>query len=96
MKFDKIKYDNDYAKNNYDRIILNVPKGEKNKIKEHAKIRGYEDMTKYIKSLIYQDMGGGWRISKKLFIIYLQPSISKCVTVKGDRHAPRNTILPPT
>ena len=27
--FDKQKYDNDYAKQNYDRCIFNVPKGQK-------------------------------------------------------------------
>lgn len=89
------KYKNDYNRENYDQFLVTVKRGEKEKIRNHGISKGYKSLNEYIKSLIYQDMGG-WRISKKLFIIYLQPSISKCVTVKGDRHAPRNTILPPT
>lgn len=59
MKFNKVKYDNEYAKNNYDRIALNVAKGDKEKIKKHAIRKGYENITEYIKALIYQDMNGG-------------------------------------
>lgn len=59
MKFKKTEYDNKYQKDHYDRIILNVSKGEKEKIKETAINKGYGDMTKYIKALIYQDMNGG-------------------------------------
>ena len=97
-KFNQIKYQNKYNKENYERINLNFKIGEKEIFKAQARKRGYKDkeFSKYVRDLIYQDMRGEWRISKKLFIIYLQPSISKCVTVKGDRHAPRNTILPPT
>lgn len=59
MGFNKVKYDNEYAKNNYDRIALNVAKGDREKIKKHAITKGYESITEYIKALIYQDMNGG-------------------------------------
>lgn len=59
MTFKKVEYDNKYQKENYDRIALNVNKGEKEKIKEYAKSKGYNGITEYIKSLIKQDMNGG-------------------------------------
>lgn len=82
MKFNKVKYDNEYAKNNYDRIALNVAKGDKEKIKKHAIRKGYENITEYIKALIYQDMNGGVLKEKNssLCVIYPQPRFSKCVS----------------
>ncbi len=56
MTFDKKKYDQKYVKNNYDRIPLNVKKGEKEKIAQHAKNKGFDSITEYIKDLIYKDM----------------------------------------
>lgn len=58
MTFDKKKYDQNYAKNNYDRIALNVKKGDRELISEYAKLRGYNSLTDYIKQLIYTDMEG--------------------------------------
>lgn len=34
--FDKIKYDNEYNQNNYDRFPLMVKKGKKNTLKDYA------------------------------------------------------------
>lgn len=56
MTFDKKKYDQQFTKDNYDRIPLNVKKGEKAKIAEHAKEKGYSSITEYIKELIRRDM----------------------------------------
>lgn len=56
MKFDKKKYDQQFTKDNYDRIPLNVKKGEKAKIAEYAKQKGYNSITEYIKELIRRDM----------------------------------------
>lgn len=56
MSFDKVKYDNDYAKNNYDRIPINVPKGQKEVIKFHAKKKGFESINAYINDLIRKDL----------------------------------------
>lgn len=56
MTFDKKKYDQQFTKENYDRIPLNVKKGEKAKIAEYAKEKGYNSITEYIKELIRRDM----------------------------------------
>lgn len=58
MTFDKKKYDQAFAKDNYDRIALNVKKGDKAIIAEHAKKQGFDSITNYIKNLIYNDMSG--------------------------------------
>ena len=56
MAFDKKKYDQSFAKDNYDRIALNVKKGDKELIANRAKEVGYDSITEYIKHLIYDDM----------------------------------------
>lgn len=56
MTFNKKKYDQQFTKDNYDRIPLNVKKGEKAKIAEYAKQKGYNSITEYIKELIRRDM----------------------------------------
>ena len=40
MPFDQIKYANDYNKENYDKIAIMVPKGERETWKAEAKKRG--------------------------------------------------------
>lgn len=55
-KFDKQKYDNDYAKSNYDRCIFNVPKGTKEPLNEYWKSQGYKSLNDYIASLIKADL----------------------------------------
>ena len=62
MGFNKINYDNQYQKDNYDRIIVTVPKGKKNTIIEHYRKKEYESLNQYINALINKDMepdGGG-------------------------------------
>ena len=54
-KFDKVKYDNEYQKANYDRIIVMAPKGEKQTMKEYAKSQG-KSLNAYILDLIHADM----------------------------------------
>lgn len=54
--FDKKKYDQKFQKDNYDRIALNVKKGDKEKMSIYAKKNGFDSLTDYIKSLIYNDM----------------------------------------
>ena len=51
--FNESKYKNAFAKENYDRIALNVPKGYKDRIK--AKLNG-QSMNDYIFKLILKDM----------------------------------------
>lgn len=52
-------YKNKYAKENYDRVLICLPKGSKEKITNHFKKTGYKSMNDYINSLIKQDMNGG-------------------------------------
>lgn len=54
--FNKQKYDTEYAKQNYDRCIFNVPKGQKEIIEQHWKARGYKSLNAYVNDLIKRDM----------------------------------------
>ncbi len=63
MKFDKVKYDNDYAKKNYDRIPLNVPKGQKEIIKKRSEEKGFKSVNDYIKDLIEKDINSNKNIT---------------------------------
>ena len=56
MGFNKIEYDNQYAKEKYDRIPVIVPKGDKEKIKTAAEERGYKSTNEFIKALIYKEI----------------------------------------
>lgn len=49
--FNKTAYDNDYIRNNYDRISMTVPKGEKEAYKAHAEARG-EKLNSFIQRAI--------------------------------------------
>lgn len=55
MAFDKCKYDNEYIKNNYDRLNIQVPKGQKAVIKEHFTELGYKSLNEYVNALIRAD-----------------------------------------
>ncbi len=54
-KFNPTKYKNDFQKEKYDRVIVNVPKGEKPIIQEYAKSQG-KSLNAYIVELIKADM----------------------------------------
>ena len=64
--FDKQKYDNEYAKQNYDRCIFNVPKGQKAVIEEHWKALGYKSLNAYVNDLIKRDMEHSERVEKSI------------------------------
>lgn len=55
MGLDSTKYKNDYQKEKYDRIIVNVPKGQRDKIKEIASQNG-KSLNSYIVDLINSDL----------------------------------------
>lgn len=59
MTFDKKKYDQAYVKDKYDRLPINVKKGEKEIILMRAKEKGFNSITEYIKDLIYNDLNNG-------------------------------------
>ena len=54
--FDQVKYQNDYIRENYDRISLAFPKGEKDAIKEAARREGVS-MSEYILMAVSEKMG---------------------------------------
>ncbi len=47
-KFDSTKYKNDFQKEKYDRIIVNVPKGQKQIIDDIAKKQGYKSLNSFV------------------------------------------------
>lgn len=51
MAFDKVKYDNEWVKENKDQIRLVVRKGLKAQVQEAAKVKGMS-VTKWIESAI--------------------------------------------
>ena len=59
MSFNKRNYDNNYIKENYDRINFTAPKGFKEIIDKRAKELGYKSIGQYIKMLIEKDMNQG-------------------------------------
>lgn len=54
-KFDEVKYKNDFARENYDRISLMVPKGRKEVIKQIAKANG-QSVNEFINLAIEERM----------------------------------------
>ena len=54
-KLDKTAYKNQFIAENYDRINLTVPKGNKDRIKAHADKNG-ESINGYINRLIDSDL----------------------------------------
>lgn len=55
-QFNEVKYKNDFAKEKYDRIIVNVPKGNKKIIDEYRTEKGFSSLNQYINELIRKDM----------------------------------------
>lgn len=67
-EFDSTKYKNDFAKEKYDRLNIQVPKGQKAVIEEHWRAKGYKSLNSYVNDLIQKDMdsaGAGKQISIK-------------------------------
>ena len=59
MAFNQSKYINDFAKANYDRLIVQVSKGQKSVIEQHWKSKGYKSLNSYINDLINKDIDQG-------------------------------------
>ncbi len=55
-KFNATKYKNDFQKEKYDRIIVNVPKGEKQIINKRAAELGYKSLNSFIVDLIKEKL----------------------------------------
>lgn len=54
--YDKVKYNNEYNKQTYDRLNIQVPKGQKAVIEEHWRSKGYKSLNAYVNDLINKDM----------------------------------------
>ena len=54
--FNQAKYIQEYQKENYDRCIFNVPKGQKEVIAKQWKSKGYKSLNAYVNALIDADM----------------------------------------
>lgn len=54
--YDKVRYNNEYNKQAYDRLNIQVPKGQKAIIEEHWRARGYKSLNAYVNELIRRDM----------------------------------------
>lgn len=54
--FNATKYKNDYTKLTYDRLNIQVPKGNKSIIKTHWKAKGYKSLNSYVNALIDADI----------------------------------------
>lgn len=65
--FNPTKYKNDFAKEKYDRLNIQVEKGMKEMIEEHRKAKGYKSLNHYINDLIRKDMhaDGGCVVENK-------------------------------
>lgn len=52
--FNKADYDNNYIKNNYDRINLLFKKGTKDKLNKHIKDYGYKSVSSFVNDAVYE------------------------------------------
>lgn len=57
MPFNQSKYANEFAKEKYDRLNIQVPKGKKSSIEKHWREKGYKSLNAYVNDLINHDMG---------------------------------------
>lgn len=57
MAFEQFKYQNNYNKEHYARLSIQVPIEDKAKIEECWKKKGYKSFNAYINDLIKNDMG---------------------------------------
>ena len=53
---DRYKYQNEYIKNNYDKIVLTLPKGFKKEVENIAKNKGFKNITEYVKELLKNEI----------------------------------------
>lgn len=58
-KFNPTAYKNKFNAENYDRLYITVPKGDKERINAHAKSKGYKGINTYINDLITEDIKKG-------------------------------------
>ena len=54
--FNPTKYKNDFQKEKYDRIIVNVKKGQKKEIEKEAREQGYKSLNSFVVDAINEKM----------------------------------------
>lgn len=59
MGFDQNAYVKEFCRERYDRISLQVPKGQRERIKEQAAGKGYKSVNAYVLDLIEKDRNQG-------------------------------------
>lgn len=66
MAFEQIKYQNQYNREHYARMSVQVPIEKRPSIDEHWKKRGYRSFNAYVMDLIDKDMqeNGGIKVAK--------------------------------
>ena len=68
--FDATQYKNQFQKEKYDRIIVNVPKGQKDVIQTYAKEQGYNSLNAFVVDCINSKMNNQllniWRQASSL------------------------------
>ena len=52
--FNKTKYNNNFQKNNYDRVIFFVNKGKKEEFKEHCNKFGYKSLNSFVNEAVQE------------------------------------------
>lgn len=56
MPFNESQYANNFAKEKYDRLNIQVPKGQKAVIEGHWRSLGYKLLNSYVNEVIQKDM----------------------------------------
>ena len=51
------EYTNNFCKEKYDRIPIQIPKGTKQPILDHLAAKGYKSLNSYVQALIATDLG---------------------------------------
>lgn len=67
-KFDKVKYNNQYNENKYDRVSLMLPKGQREVLRDIATQKGFKGINGLINELVKKEIeeysGGCYGISE--------------------------------
>lgn len=64
--FNKVKYKNDYNKEHYARLSIQVPLEDRDKIDEFWKAKGYKSFNGYVTDLIRRDMNENGKSNVKI------------------------------
>ena len=85
---DRYKYQNEYIKNNYDKIVLTLPKGFKKEVENIAKNKGFKNITEYVKELLKNEINavGGESVAPAGIIEDKKPGFFETATNPQQDH----------